>query len=304
MAQGVCLFCLNFICFYTASQWIPSGLVAVVFSTATPVECAERPPVVRPAHRVERDGRWRSRPARPGAAVLAGTGGSPGHPGNLLRPRPGPARHAVLLHRQHAFQPATEGRHPPAHRQCLEHALRHPDPPGAVPVPGRAAEFRLERALRRLAAVPGDPRLGDRLHRLPDPGRAHGPGSRRLLHRAVPGGGAEHLGLRRGLPLDRTGAGRAGPGDARQRLGVPQAEGAGAGRAGARWRRGRRAQPRRHTPWIDQVQRPLAAQGRLEVCSARSAMARRVSWVAEPMCGRVTTLSRANSGDSASGSFS
>ena len=35
MAQGVCLFCLNFICFYTASQWIPSGLVAVVFSTAT-----------------------------------------------------------------------------------------------------------------------------------------------------------------------------------------------------------------------------------------------------------------------------
>ncbi len=111
-----------------------------------PVECAERPPVVRPAHRVERDGRWRSRPARPGAAVLAGIGGSPGHPGNLLRPRPGPARHAVLLHRQHAFQPATEGRHPPAHRQCLEHALWHPDPPGAVPVPGRAAEFRLERA--------------------------------------------------------------------------------------------------------------------------------------------------------------
>lgn len=35
MAQGACLFCLNFICFYTASQWIPSGLVAVVFSTAT-----------------------------------------------------------------------------------------------------------------------------------------------------------------------------------------------------------------------------------------------------------------------------
>ncbi|MCY1349019.1 carboxylate/amino acid/amine transporter [compost metagenome] len=35
LAQGLCLFCLNFICFYTASQWIPSGLVAVVFSTAT-----------------------------------------------------------------------------------------------------------------------------------------------------------------------------------------------------------------------------------------------------------------------------
>ena len=35
MAQGLCLFGLNFLCFYTASQWIPSGLVAVVFSTAT-----------------------------------------------------------------------------------------------------------------------------------------------------------------------------------------------------------------------------------------------------------------------------
>lgn len=35
MAQGLCLFCLNFMCFYTASQWIPSGLIAVVFSTST-----------------------------------------------------------------------------------------------------------------------------------------------------------------------------------------------------------------------------------------------------------------------------
>ncbi len=35
LAQGLCLFCVNFLCFYTASQWIPSGLVAVVFSTAT-----------------------------------------------------------------------------------------------------------------------------------------------------------------------------------------------------------------------------------------------------------------------------
>jgi len=34
-AQGLCLFCVNFLCFYTASQWIPSGLIAVVFSTAT-----------------------------------------------------------------------------------------------------------------------------------------------------------------------------------------------------------------------------------------------------------------------------
>jgi drug/metabolite transporter (DMT)-like permease len=35
LTQGLCLFCLNFMCFYTASQWIPSGLVAVIFSTST-----------------------------------------------------------------------------------------------------------------------------------------------------------------------------------------------------------------------------------------------------------------------------
>ena len=34
-AQGLCLFCVNFICFLNASRTIPSGLVAVVFSTAT-----------------------------------------------------------------------------------------------------------------------------------------------------------------------------------------------------------------------------------------------------------------------------
>jgi len=35
LVQGLCLFCVNFLCFYTASQWIPSGLIAVIFSTAT-----------------------------------------------------------------------------------------------------------------------------------------------------------------------------------------------------------------------------------------------------------------------------
>ena len=34
-AQGICLFCVNFICFMNASRFIPSGLVAVVFSTST-----------------------------------------------------------------------------------------------------------------------------------------------------------------------------------------------------------------------------------------------------------------------------
>ena len=35
MGQGLCLFCLNFLCFYSATQWISSGLVSVVFSAAT-----------------------------------------------------------------------------------------------------------------------------------------------------------------------------------------------------------------------------------------------------------------------------
>ena len=34
-AQGLCLFCLNFVCFLQASQTLASGLVAVVFSSAT-----------------------------------------------------------------------------------------------------------------------------------------------------------------------------------------------------------------------------------------------------------------------------
>jgi drug/metabolite transporter (DMT)-like permease len=34
LAQGLCLFCINFMCFLTASQWVASGLVAVCFSTA------------------------------------------------------------------------------------------------------------------------------------------------------------------------------------------------------------------------------------------------------------------------------
>src|SRR4051794_41298127 len=34
LAQGLCLFCVNFLCFLEASRWIASGLVAVCFSTA------------------------------------------------------------------------------------------------------------------------------------------------------------------------------------------------------------------------------------------------------------------------------
>lgn len=34
-AQALCLFCCNFICFYQASHYIPSGLISVIFSLAT-----------------------------------------------------------------------------------------------------------------------------------------------------------------------------------------------------------------------------------------------------------------------------
>jgi drug/metabolite transporter (DMT)-like permease len=34
LAQGLALFCCNFLCFYYATMSVPSGLVAVVFSTA------------------------------------------------------------------------------------------------------------------------------------------------------------------------------------------------------------------------------------------------------------------------------
>jgi drug/metabolite transporter (DMT)-like permease len=35
LLQGLCLFCINFVCFLNASRTLPSGLVAVVFSTST-----------------------------------------------------------------------------------------------------------------------------------------------------------------------------------------------------------------------------------------------------------------------------
>ncbi|NLH79503.1 MAG: DMT family transporter [Phyllobacteriaceae bacterium] len=35
LLQGLCLFSLNFVCFYNATRFVPSGLVSVVFSLAT-----------------------------------------------------------------------------------------------------------------------------------------------------------------------------------------------------------------------------------------------------------------------------
>lgn len=35
LAQALCLFCCNFICFYNAAAYVPSGLISVIFSLAT-----------------------------------------------------------------------------------------------------------------------------------------------------------------------------------------------------------------------------------------------------------------------------
>ncbi|MGB1026968.1 MAG: DMT family transporter, partial [Rhodospirillaceae bacterium] len=35
LAQALCLFSLNFLCFYTAAAYVPSGLLSIVFSLAT-----------------------------------------------------------------------------------------------------------------------------------------------------------------------------------------------------------------------------------------------------------------------------
>jgi drug/metabolite transporter (DMT)-like permease len=35
LAQALCLFCCNFLCFYHAASYVPSGLISVVFSLAT-----------------------------------------------------------------------------------------------------------------------------------------------------------------------------------------------------------------------------------------------------------------------------
>ncbi|MCV2448793.1 DMT family transporter [Paracoccus sp. DMF] len=35
LAQALCLFCLNFLCFYASARYIPSGLLSVVFSLAS-----------------------------------------------------------------------------------------------------------------------------------------------------------------------------------------------------------------------------------------------------------------------------
>ncbi len=146
MAQGVCLFCLNFICFYTASQWIPSGLVAVVFSTATLWNALNA--------RLWFGQRIASNVMAGGGLGLLGLGLLfwPELVGHQATPETfyglGLALLGTLcfstgnmlssLQQKAGIRPLTGN--------AWSMLYGHPDPPGAVPVPGRAAEFRLERA--------------------------------------------------------------------------------------------------------------------------------------------------------------
>ncbi|MCY1174694.1 hypothetical protein D9M73_149040 [compost metagenome] len=177
-----------------------------------PMECPQRAGVLRSENRPQRaDGRCAG-PAWAGPSVLAGTGRAYRQSGNLARPWSGPVRHLVFLGGQHALKPATEGRSQAADHQCLGHGLRGGDALGVVSGQRHSLRPGNERALYRLTVVPGDSRVGDRFHRLPDAGRPHGAGTCCLLHCAVPCGGAKCLGVRRGLPVDRSGNGGAGDG--------------------------------------------------------------------------------------------
>lgn len=213
LAQGVCLFCVNFMCFYTASQWIPSGLIAVVFSTST---------------------LWNALNARVffrqkiAGNVMAG--GAMGLIGLACLFWPELSGHSASRETliglglallgtlcfsagNMAVEPATESRPASADHQCVGNVLRGDDTGALLPAERHAVHLRMEHALRRLTAVSGYSRLGDCVHRLPDPGRAHGAGTRSLLHCAVPDCGAEHLDVGRRLPVDRGCLARACAGD-------------------------------------------------------------------------------------------
>ena len=160
LAQGLCLFCVNFMCFLTASQWIPSGLVAVVFSTATLWNALNA--------RVFFGQKIARNVLMGGALGLFGLG-------LLFWPElAGAARNPVLLGGQHAVEPATEGRSEAADHQRLGHGLWRGNVDGVVPGQRHTVRHRMECALPRLAAVSGHSGLGDWFHRLPDTGRSHG----------------------------------------------------------------------------------------------------------------------------------
>ena len=193
-------------CFLTASQWIPSGLVAVVFSTATLWNALNA--------RVFFGQRIARNVLMGGALGLFGLGmlfwpelaGHHASPQTLLGL--GLALCGTLcfsagnmlssLQQKAGLKPLTTNAWGMAYGAAMLSVW--------CLVKGIPFDMDWIAALRRCAAVSGDSRFGDRFHRVPDAGRAHGPGAGGVLHGAVPGGGAERLGVCRRLPVDRAGA--------------------------------------------------------------------------------------------------
>jgi drug/metabolite transporter (DMT)-like permease len=220
VAQGLCLFCVNFMCFLTASQWIPSGLVAVVFSTATLWNALNA--------RVFFGQRIARNVLMGGALGLFGLGmlfwpelaGHQASPQTLLGL--GLALCGTLcfsagnmlssLQQKAGLKPLTTNAWGMAYGAAMLSVW--------CLVKGIPFDMDWSAALCRCVAVFGDSRFGHWLHRLPDAGRAHGAGACGLLHGVVPSGGAERFGVCRRLSMDSAGSGRAGVSDAGQRAGV------------------------------------------------------------------------------------
>ena len=223
LAQGLCLFCVNFMCFLTASQWVPTGLIAVVFSTATLWNALNARVFFKQkiARNVTAGGAlgllglallfWpelSGHTATPQTLLglgLALIGTMCFSAGNMLS----------SLQQKAGLKPLTTN----AWGMLYGAGML------AVYCAFNGIPFDMEWNTRYIGSLLyGDSRLGDWLYRVPDPGRAHGPGARGVLHGAVPAGGAKRVGVCRRLPVDSPRAGRAGSGDAGQCAGVSQTQ--------------------------------------------------------------------------------
>ncbi|MGF6785865.1 lipid-A-disaccharide synthase-like uncharacterized protein [Paraburkholderia sp. 35.1] len=219
-AQGLALFCLNFLCFYYAEQVVPSGLVAVVFFTA---------PLLNSIN-----GRlFMGRPLQPSAiaGALLGLVGivclfvqqMAGHLGD----------HTAWLGLGIAFlgtlcfsagnllssRMQSMGLHPFATNSWAMLIGASILTAGSLLAGFRSRSNRV-RALSRRAGLSRGVRLGNRLYRVPDAGRTHGPRTGRVLHGTVSDCGAGGVdGIRR-LSVVRVGGGRAVAGGGRQSGGV------------------------------------------------------------------------------------
>ncbi len=211
LAQGLCLFCVNFMCFLTASQWVTTGLIAVVFSTATLWNALNARIFFKQkiARNVIAGGAlgmlglgllfWpelSGHAATPHIALglgLALIGTLCFSAGNMLS----------SLQQKAGLKPLTTNAWGMLYGASML----------AVYCALRGIPFEMEWNTRYIGSLLYLV-LGDRLYRVPDPGRAHGAGARGILHGVVPAGGAECVGLCRRLPVDPPGVGRVGAGDA------------------------------------------------------------------------------------------